>query len=273
MSGGASKGSLGGAGRYLRVAGQYARIGVIRKSQFRVEFFTQVLMDCCWYLSHVLTFEILFLHTEQIAGWTVPEIRVFLGYLFVADAFLMAWLGQGWHFGRDLKDGKLDPVRVRPMEPAFLYFFQRFSLEGAVNMLIALGYLVFAVASGPVGFTPKSTLLFLWGIALAWQGRWLLTVLLSTVEFYVLHSNLSNFGYELQSAAADNPLDIWGRRTRALLLYAAPLGALAHVPASMALQRVGWGFALGYTAWLAALGWLVLRLWQRGFRRYESALG
>ena len=40
--------------------------------------------------------------------------RVLLGYLFVSDAFMMVWLGQMWRFGRDVKDGALDPVRVRP---------------------------------------------------------------------------------------------------------------------------------------------------------------
>ena len=33
---------------YLAVARQLAHIGVIRKSQFRVEFFCQVLMDILW---------------------------------------------------------------------------------------------------------------------------------------------------------------------------------------------------------------------------------
>lgn len=264
--------ALGHVAHYLAVARQFARIGVIRKSQFRTEFFTQVLMDCLWYLSHVLTFEILFLHTEQIAGWSVDEIRVFLGFLFVADAFLMVWLGQAWHFGRDLKDGKLDPVRVRPMAPVFLYFFQRFSLEGAVNMAIAAAYLTCAVWQGPVGFTPASLAMLLWGVALAFWGRVVVSVLLSMVEFWVLNSNLSNFGHEILAAGSDNPLDIWSRRTRAFLLGVVPLGALAHVPASMTLLRTGWGAALAYTAWLLLLGVLVIRLWERGFRRYESAL-
>jgi ABC-type uncharacterized transport system permease subunit len=99
-----------------------------------------------------------------------------------------------------------------------------------------------------------------------------ISVLLSMIEFWVLNSNLSNFGYEILSAGSDNPLDIWSRRTRAFLLGVVPLGALAHVPASMTLLRTGWGAALAYTAWLLLLGVLVIRLWERGFRRYESAL-
>jgi ABC-2 type transport system permease protein len=257
---------------YLAVARQLARIGVIRKSQFRVEFFCQVLMDVLWYASHALVFEILFLHTKTIATWSVDEVRVFLGFLFVADAFLMAWLGQAWHFSRELKDGALDPYRVRPISPVFLYFFQRFSLEGSVNMAIAFAYLLFALGQSAVEFTPAVVGMVLWGIALAWWSRTVLTVLFASLEFYVLNSDLSHFCYDVTSAGADRPLDVFGRRTRLFLLTVVPVGALAYIPAGMVLGRLGALESLGHTAWLLVFGVLVFRWWGRGFRRYESAM-
>ena len=99
---------------------QFARVGVVRKSQFRVEFWFQVIMDCLWYATHVGVFEVLYMHVSEIAGWDRDEFRVLLGYLFVSDAFMMVWLGQIWRFGRDLKDGELDPFRVRPAATLFL---------------------------------------------------------------------------------------------------------------------------------------------------------
>ena len=250
---------------YLAVARQLVRIGVIRKSQFRVEFFCQVLMDIFWYLSHILVFEILFLHTSSIAGWAVTDVRVFLGFVFVSDGFMMVWLGQAWHFGRE-------PVRVRPISPIFLYFFQRFSLEGSFNMLLALAYLLYAVARGP-GFTPESAGFLVWGIALACWSRVVLTVFFSTWEFYVLHSDLSALTHELSMAGADRPLDIYHRRARAFLLFLLPVGALTHVPAAMVLGRGTAAWALFYTVWMLAFGLAVFRFWHLGFRRYESAMG
>jgi ABC-type uncharacterized transport system permease subunit len=258
---------------YLAVARQLARVGVIRKSQFRLEFFTQVVMDCVWYFSHVLVFEILFRNTRDIAGWSAADVRVFLGFIFAADAFMMTWLGQGWHFGRELKDGKLDPVRVRPIAPAFFYFFQRFSLEGAVNMAVALAYLLYAVGRSPVGLTFESSALLVWGLALAWWGRTLLTILHATAEFFAPHASFAGLGHELSSAASEKPLDVFTRRTRLFLMHAVPLGALAHIPASMVLGRIGWLAAAGHSLWLFLLGLAVLRGWNAGFRRYESALG
>ena len=264
--------ALGRPGTYLAVARQLARIGIIRKSQFRVEFFCQVLMDLLWYLSHILVFEILFLHTDAIAGWAVEDVRVFLGFVFVSDGFMMVWLGQAWHFGRELKDGKLDPVRVRPISPIFLYFFQRFSLEGCANMVIALGYLIYAVAVGP-GFTLASAGMLAWGIAVAWWARAVLTVFFSIWEFHVLHSDLSNFTHEITMAGADRPLDIFDRRVRAFLIYLVPVGAMTHVPASMVLGRYGVGGALLHSGWMVLFGLGVFRWWRGSFRKYESAMG
>ena len=88
----------------------YVRIGFVRKSQFRWEFVNQVLMDVCFYVSFVLTFDILYgLGSDgarlSLAGWDHASMRVYLGFGFVADALAMTFLGQQWHFGADLKNG------------------------------------------------------------------------------------------------------------------------------------------------------------------------
>lgn len=257
---------------HLGIARQFARAGIVRKSQFRTEFFSQVVMDCIWYSIHILVFEFLFQHTESIAGWTLPEVRVFLGYLFVADAFMMTWLGQGWRFGRDLKDGLLDPIRVRPASPIFLYFFQQFSLEGAVNLSIAFGYLGYGLLQSGLELAPGTAVLALWGVAIAWWGRALLTILFSISEFYLLHSDLAQFLSELFIQPADRPLDIFGRRLKQFLLFLIPVGALSYLPACLVLGRIGPAAGLFHSAWLFGLGLLVFRFWRHSFRRYESAM-
>jgi len=263
---------LDALGRHLALAREFARIGAIRKSQFRVEFFCQVLMDCVWYATHIALFEILFGHTRTLAGWSLDEVRVFLGFVFVADAFQMLWLGQAWHFGRELKDGRLDPLRVRPGWPVFLYFFQRFSLEAAVNTAIAVAYLLWALAAVGRLMEPSMLLLLPWALALVAWTRTVLTVLYASAEFLVLHSDAAHFLNEAFTGAADRPLDVFTRRLRAFLLFAVPVGVLTWVPASLVLGRIGPLAGLGHSAWIALFGLGVFRLWRAGFRRYESAL-
>lgn len=258
---------------YVRLARAFARVGVLRKTQFRVEFLCQVLMDAFWYSIHILTFEILFAHTDAIAGWSKGEVRVFLGFLFVSDAFWMMWLGQGWHFGRELKDGVLDTVRMRPGSPIFMYFFQRFSLEAVVNSAMAWAWLAYALVDYYQGLPLRVVALVAWGAVLSFWGRTVLSVLFTISEFYVVNSDLSNVGWEVSMTMADRPADVFPLRYRQFLTSVVPIAAVSTIPAAMALGRMGLLEAVAHTAWLLALGLAVFRLWRASFRRYNSALG
>lgn len=259
--------------RVLRVARQLARIGVVRKSQFRVELASQVIMDCVWYATHLLVFEVLFHHADDVAGWSREDVRVFLGFLFVSDAFMMMWLGQSWRFPRDLKDGRLDPFRVRPLSPVFLYFFQLFSLEAVLNLVIAGAYLAWGLGRAGVALGPVSLLVVAWAIVLSCWARLVTLIGWSILDVVLVGSDLGRAVHDVFEAAKDRPLDVFGARTRLFLLYVVPVGVMTHAPARMALGRVGLAQAAFDTVWLLALGVLVLRLWTASFRRYESALG
>lgn len=256
--------------RHLRMLWQYARIGVIRKSQLRIEFLNQVVMDTLWYATHVAVFEVLFAHATSLAGWSRQEVRVFLGFLFASDAFMMMWLGQAWQFGTDLKNGNLDPVRIRPASPIVQYFFRSFSLEAGANMTIALSYLGYALAQAD---TPPGLYLRLpFALALTWWSQVVLRVLFSIIEFYLLNSDLGEFMRELFMAVEDRPLEIFSRRIRLFFLYAVPVGAMAQVPASIVLGKLSMLEAVGYALFLVLFGSGVFRFWNRSMRRYESAM-
>ncbi len=259
--------------RYARMALQFARVGVIRKSQFRVEFLTQVAMDAVWYLVHISTFEILFAHTDEIAGWRIDALRVFLGFLFVSDAFWMMWLGQSWHFGRDLKDGVLDTLRVRPGSPIFMYFFQRFSLEAALNAVMAWSWLFFALSRIDGAFSLGGLALLAWAVALTCWGRTVLSVMFSISEFYVMNSDLSNVAWEISMTMADRPTDVFPLRYRQFLTSIVPVAALSTLPAAMVLGRLSMWECVLHTAWIGVLGLGVFALWRKSFYRYQSALG
>jgi ABC-2 type transport system permease protein len=259
--------------RTLAVARQFARIGLVRKSQFRLEFASQVVLDCIWYAVKIATFEILFLHAPRLADWTIEQVRVFLGFVFVADAFMMMWLGQRWRFGRDLKDGRLDPLRVRPGSPVFLYFFQQFSPEACLNMAVALAFLVFGLLQAGLASEPRTWLLLPGALALGWWTITTSTVAFSIAELHFVHSDLGMFLSHSLDVAAAQPLDVFGARIRAFLLWIVPVGVMTYVPASVVLGRMTLRTGLLHAAWIGLAGLAASRAWRASFKRYESALG
>ena len=256
----------------------YVRIGFVRKSQFRWEFVNQVLMDVCFYVSFVLTFDILYgLGGDgarlSLAGWDHASMRVYLGFAFVADALVMTFLGQQWHFGADLKNGHLDPFRVKPGPTAFLYFFQRFSPEGLTNLAIASSWLGYALwAMGPAGPSGAQWLLLPAAPAVAFSQVFL-TMAYNAVELWVLNSDLGHIASMLLSNLGERPLEVYPRPLTRLLLFVAPVGALAWYPSSLLLGRLEPAMAAGYPLALVAFAWAVARIFRRGLRNYESAMG
>jgi len=258
---------------HLRIARELARVGIVRKSQLQLEFWCQVIMDCLWYASHVAVFEVFYSQVDSIAGWKRHEFRVLLGFLFVSDAFMMIWLTQMWRFGRDLKDGKIDPFRVRPVSTFLLYGFQQFSLEGSTNMLFALGYLIYGVGIAVPEPTALTALALVGCIALSCWVRVVIVALFSGLEVFLVGSDAMRFISELFHTATDRPMDIFGARVKAFLIYVVPVGALTHVPAGFLLGRYGGLEILGTVAWLLAFGVAVFVGWHRALRHYESAMG
>jgi ABC-type uncharacterized transport system permease subunit len=258
---------------YLRIAGALARVGIVRKSQLQMEFWCQVIMDCIWYASHVAVFEVLYMHVTDIAGWSRDEFRVLMGFLFVSDAFMMIWLSQMWRYGRELKDGKLDAYRVRPVSALFVYGFQQFSLEGCANMLFALAYLIYAVSIAVPDPSALTVPLFIGCVALCCWARFVIVTLFAVAETMLVGSDVMRFLNELLLSGSDRPLDIFGARVRAFLIYVIPIGGVTHVPAAIMLGRYAWPEALGTAGWLIALGVAVAFGWTRAFRSYQSAMG
>ncbi|MEK7487539.1 MAG: ABC-2 family transporter protein, partial [Planctomycetota bacterium] len=150
--------------------------------------------------------------------------------------------------------------------------FQRFSPEGFTNLLFALSYLFYALFQ-KISFSPQTWVWLLWAILLSWWGRTIIVVFFSTIEFYILNSELSRFFSEVYMSIEDRPLDIFPKRLRAFFIYILPVGLLSYIPACMLLGRIAWQTCLGFTLWLFFLGCLIFKFWNYSFRRYESALG
>jgi hypothetical protein len=49
----------------------------------------QFINDILWYAMQIILFEALYLHVNNLGGWGIAEMRVFLGVLFLVDAFQM----------------------------------------------------------------------------------------------------------------------------------------------------------------------------------------
>jgi len=95
----------------------------------------------------VLSFEVLFNYTPTIGGWDRYQMRVFLGVLFVVDSLYMIFVQDNVdRFADKVRKGELDFILAKPVSSQFLVSFQKVATASFGNLLIAIGFFIYAVS-------------------------------------------------------------------------------------------------------------------------------
>ena len=65
----------------------------------------------------IILFEALYLHVDSLGGWGIAEMRVFLGVLFLVDAFQMVLFAHNFDvFSEKIVHRDLDLLLLRPVK-------------------------------------------------------------------------------------------------------------------------------------------------------------
>ena len=106
---------------YLRIWLASARYSAVRAMMYRFDFFLWLAVDTLWMIVNLLFIEVVFDHTEAMAGWSKPQMLLLYGTsmlimrLFFATAFtnLVA-------VDRNLREGTFDFYLAQPGNPLFM---------------------------------------------------------------------------------------------------------------------------------------------------------
>ena len=107
---------------------------------------------------------------------------------------------------------------------------------------------------------------------IAWSQVFLM-LSYNVVEFWLLNSDVGHLVSMLLSNFGERPLEVYPSAIGRLLKFVLPVAGMAWFPASLVLGRLDAGFALAYPFLLLGFAVVVLRIFRRGLRRYESAMG
>ncbi|MGZ3713715.1 MAG: ABC-2 family transporter protein, partial [Bdellovibrionota bacterium] len=75
--------------KYLRLYAAFFRASLTADMEFRANFAIKLTTEFFWYVAQIASFAVIYRHTNTIAGWTWPQMRVFLGILFLVDSLYM----------------------------------------------------------------------------------------------------------------------------------------------------------------------------------------
>ncbi|HWU44225.1 MAG TPA: ABC-2 family transporter protein [Bdellovibrio sp.] len=257
--------------KYLRLYLAMFRASFIADLEYRANFLTRFMTDIFWYVAQILTFEVLFTHTQHIGGWTLPQMRVFLGVVFIVDGIYMLILSENLdQFSEKVRKGDLDLLLAKPVNSQFFISLQKASTAAIGNLLIASSWFIYSVANLPD---------FHW-----WRLFWLLLLIpcglvalysmrfsmAATAVIFARSENLQFIWYQVYRLGM-RPDSIYVPWLKWMLLTALPVGVIASVPARALLEPPQYGLL----AWVLMLAMILLfltsKFWKFALRFYSSA--
>lgn len=258
--------------RYLRLYASFVRFAFSKSLEFRLDFYFRIVMDLIFYAVNIVFFKVLYLHTDSLAGWSEPEALVFVAMFLVVDAIHMTvFTNNIWGLSSMINDGSLDYYLTRPVSSLFFLSLRDFAVSSCVNLVFAVGILVWALLNCPQALTIGNLLLLPLLLGIGTFLHYLVAIVFVIPTFWT-HSG-RGFGsvYHIMTRFSERPDRLFHGGLRLVLTTIMPLSLIASVPARILLEPFDLGLILHLLVVTVALFGFVVWQWGRGLRSYSSA--
>lgn len=202
----------------------------------------------------------------------MDQMFIFIsGYLFIDAISMTVFANNLWMLPEYINKGDLDYYLVRPVSSLFFLSLRDFDASSFVNLLMALGIMVWSVMRYPEPLSLATIFLFIILIILGAVLRYLVRMMFLIPTFW-LHSAR---GFEMiffyLNRFIERPDKIFFGWVRILLTSVLPFGLMASFPARLLVDSFSIPILLHFIAVLAFFFFIVQWFWKKGLRVYASA--
>ncbi len=223
----------------LRLWGLFLAQALSREMEYRLHLWLSFCIDVVWYAVQIGLFEVIYLHTPTVAGWSRAEMAVFLGTLFVVDALNMALFSTNfWRIPQYVLTGELDFFLLRPVSPFFLVFLRYPNVASFLNLALALTVLGYGVSLAP---PPSVWAVLAYPVFLVHGLLCMVSfqALIGAIAIRILAAEGIQQTFHILYQFGMKPDSIYTPLLRRVLLYLFPMGLVASVPAQVLLGKAG----------------------------------
>lgn len=239
--------------------------------EYRANFFTRIMTDILWYIAQVVTFEVIYQHTETIGDWNKYQMRVFLGLLFVIDAIYMIIIHENLdNISEKVRKGDLDLLLAKPVNSQFMLTLQKANTAIFGNLILGFAWLFYALN----GLSDFSYYRLLWlfilipcSLMVIYSIRFMFS---ATAVIFTRSENLQFLWWQIYKLGM-RPDSMYNPYMKVFVLTALPVGVIVSIPARALLNPP----ELNYLLWPLILAPLLIygthRFWNYALKFYSSA--
>ncbi len=256
----------------LRLEWIFFTLSAITDLGMRFNLLLQFMNDILWYSVQIALFEALYLHVDALGGWSLADMRVFLGVIFFVDGLQMVFFEHNFNVLREqVSQGDMELMLLKPVSTQQLMTTRRLQCGYLLNVIFAVAWLSWSLPMLPGGFSLSmlATLVLVVpaGLAIFYAIRLLFsipTLIISNSE-HIGEISMSFFRLGFR------PDRLYGPGLRYLILIVIPVGMIASVPARLLIEPFDVWLLAGLLGMSGLFLFITNRLWHWSIKRYCSA--
>jgi len=262
-----------GLRRYAAIYAILIRNALVREMTFRLNFLLWIVVELLWFSLQLCFVQVIFLHTESIAGWSKWQVVLLIGASqFIQQIFQALFLVNCTHISELVRTGKLDFLLLLPVNSRFILSVRQIDLGAFVNAATAVAVMVFAARQLDLKPSPSQlagfALLAVAGVLI----HYALMFLLATISFWTVQAQGIVWAYYNLFNVARMPDAAFRGLFKVVFSYAIPMLLVANVPVKLLTNRLATLWEMGILVLMAVACLTVSEfVWRIAVRRYTSA--
>lgn len=257
---------------YLRLFWLFVKTSISNDTEYRADFFAQILVTLLGLGAQLAAVSVIFAHTPDLAGWTLPQVLALLGVYNVMYGVIGAVIAPNMRrVLEDVRQGTLDFALLKPIDSQFFVSARQFVVWRLADVALGLGLSIYAATRLAHQLSAREAILFplmlLCGAVIVYSF-WL--ILTTTAFWFTRIDNIEMIFWNLFEAGR-YPIDVYPLYVQRLLTFVIPLAFITTLPAralSGRLDAASVGLAMVLAA---AMAMISAAFWRVGLRRYGSA--
>ncbi|HVA92004.1 MAG TPA: ABC-2 family transporter protein [Chloroflexota bacterium] len=260
--------------RYGRLWRYLARRSMMTQLTYRGDFLMGLARNAATVALALVFYQVLFLRTSSIAGWSEPALLVLYGtfrlvrgilYFFVEDTITT--------IPEAVRRGELDFLLLKPVSARFLLTCAQVNLGAAFNTAIGVGLVVYGLHASAAPVTVGMLAGYLGLVICAVVIFYNILFMVMTIAFWTIQVDGLQYMFEELLNMAGLPNAAYRGALGVVFSYVLPVGIAASVPAGVLVGHAApalyfYGPLFGLAGCLASS-----RLWRRAVASYTSAGG
>jgi ABC-2 type transport system permease protein len=240
---------------------------------FKANFLLWIVVEFLWFALQLSFIQVIYLHTDNIGGWTKWEVVCVMGTAhFIQQIFQAFFLVNCTELSELVRTGKLDFFLLLPASTRFLVSFRKVDLGGFVNAISALVILGYAL--NKLHFVPNIAQVF--GFMLLCMAgifiHYSLMFSLASVSFWTVRAQGIVYGYYSLFNIARMPDVAFHGAFKIIFKFVLPILLVANVPVKLLLGKLDAVPEMFLVFLMAGIVFFLSHfVWTYSLRRYTSA--